>query len=144
MHRFLPVLLVVFALLTGCLRSETTVELREDGSGRISVRYEIDTVAYDTGAFGSEAAGRIVPVTERDFTRAALQLDGLSLRRYRSSRDDDTVVVTAVLDFDSVSTLERFLGVGSVEVELSDSGGRWSQIIAPGRTANEGDEALAQ
>jgi hypothetical protein len=140
----IPVLFLLVVLLSGCLSSETEIELRDDGSGRITMRYEIDAVAFDTGAFGSEEAGRIVPVTERDFRRAEAEIPGLSLRRYRSSRSDEIVEVTAVLSFDDVDTLQRFLGADSLRIELTDEGGRWTQTLAAGRIQDEGDEALAE
>lgn len=105
--------------------------------------YVVDAVAFETGAFGSEEAGRIIPITERDFERAAAQLEGLSLRRYRSNETDDEIDVTAVLDFDTVETLERFLGSESLDIQLTESGGSWTQLIAPERVADSADEALA-
>lgn len=146
MRRIVPVLFlfVVLLFLSGCLSSETEVVLRDDGSGRVTLQYRIDALAYDTGAFGGDNAGRIVPVTERDFRRAEAELPGLTIRRYRSRRTDELVEVTAVLSFDSTDTLERLLGEDSVQIELTETGGSWTQTLAAGRVQDDGDEALAE
>ncbi len=144
MARLTLLCLCVTLTLSGCLDSETSIELERDGSGTITLSYTIDSIAWDTGAVGGEQAGRIVPVTRRDFERTAAQIEGLRLRRYRSQESEQRVEISAVLQFANTDALERFLGPDSVEVQLNESGGRWSQIIAVAREQDDDDLALAR
>lgn len=138
-QRALGWVLVVF-LFGGCLSTETTVSLRDDGSGTVELVYRIDREAWETGVFDDSDAARPVPVTRSDFDRAVLQIEGLRLRAHRIIRDADPVTVTARIDFADVDALRGLLGADLLEVRLSDGGGHWRQVIAPGRGAPQAQE----
>lgn len=140
LRRF-TLLLLFSPLLVSCLTTETEVTLRRDGSGRIDLSYEIDRGAWETGVFDDSDVARPIPVTRYEFEEAAIQIDGLELRSHRVSGSDETVTVNATVAFDSIEALRRFLGPGSLEVELSDDGGVWRQVVAEGRGAQEGGAA---
>ncbi|MFW6289186.1 MAG: hypothetical protein ACOC2Q_05340 [Spirochaetota bacterium] len=122
---------ITAALLSGCLSTDTAITLREDGSGSIELVYTIDRSAWETGVFDDSDLARPVPVTRHEFEEAALLIEGLMLRSHRTSETDESVVVSARLDFASVDDLRRFLGSESLEVD--PEAGLWHQTIAQGR-----------
>ncbi len=131
---------LVVLLFGGCLSTETMISLRDDGSGTVDLVYRIDREAWETGVFDDSDAARPVPVSRRDFDRAVLQIEGLRLRSHRIVRDGDPVTVTARVDFDDVDALRLLLGAELLEVRLSDGGGHWRQVIAPGRGSPQAQE----
>lgn len=124
---------LVAMLFGGCLSTDTTISLRQDGSGTVELVYLIDRQAWETGVFDESDAARPVPVSRRDFDRAVLQVEGLRLRSHRIVRDDDLVTVTARIAFADVDSLRAFLGADLLDVRLSESDGHWRQVIAAGR-----------
>lgn len=127
-------------LLSGCLSSETTVALRDDGSGTIDLRYEIDRAAWETGVFDESDAARPIPVTRDDFHEAELLIPGIRLRSHRTGEEGDRIVVEARVLFDSIEALERFFGRGSIVIEMNGASGSWRQVLAQGVSRN-GPEA---
>lgn len=132
LRRLRAILLVALAatLLSGCLSTDTAIELEADGSGSIELVYTIDRDAWETGVFDDSDLARPVPVTRHEFEEAELLVEGLTLRSHRTSEVDESVVVTARLDFASIDALRRFLGTDSLEVDLDT--GLWRQTIARG------------
>ncbi len=142
-RRFFAPALAVFVLgvsLSSCLSTETTVTLRENGSGTVDFVYRIDREAWETGVFDDSDAARPIPVGRRDFDRAVLQIDGLRLRSHRISRGDDLVTVSARIDFAHLDALRALLGAVSLEVRLSEEDGLWRQVVAEGRGAPQAQE----
>jgi len=129
-----------FLALSGCISVDTSVTLRDDGSGTVGFVYTIDRAAWETGVFDDSDVARPVPVTKHEFETAALRIEGLRLRSYGQERDEETVTVRARLDFDSTEDLRSLLGASTLDVDLR--AGTWRQVIAPGDGA-AGPEAAA-
>ena len=125
-------LLPVAVFLSGCLDVAARVEIRENGSGTIDLQYRIDAMAYDTGVFDDSETSGPFPVSRSDFQTAARSIDGLFLRRYRSSRQDGIQTVDVTLRFDSPEALVGFLGGESLSLESRQGETVWRQIVVPG------------
>lgn len=135
--------MTMIALFSGCLSTDTAITLKENGSGSIELAYTIDRAAWETGVFDDSDLARPIPVTRHEFDQAVLLIEGLTLRSHRTSETDESVVVTARLDFASVDDLRRFLGVDSLEVDMD--AGLWRQTVAPGEGADSPQaQALAE
>ena len=128
--RVIAVAAIMTALLSGCLSTDTTITLDENGSGSIDLVYTIDRAAWETGVFDDSDLARPVPVTRHEFDEAVVQIPGLTLRSHRTSETDESVVVSAQLSFTSLDSLRRFLGADSLEVDLED--GLWRQTLTRG------------
>ncbi|MFP4114507.1 MAG: hypothetical protein ACOC2Y_06565 [Spirochaetota bacterium] len=141
--RFLAVALLIGAL-SSCLSTDTTVALRSDGSGTLSLTYRIDRAAWETGVFDDSDVARPIPVTRSEFEDAELAIEGLRLHSHSIVKSESEVTVIARVGFGSIDALRRFLGRDSLEVKLAASGGSWRQTIAPGDgSSGEGARALA-
>ena len=141
----LPIVAAVL-LLTGCLSVETTIELGDDGSGRLEIEYVIDTDLYDLGVFDNSDVALPIPVSRNEFRDIADRIPGLRLRSYRSREGDSTVTVTARLRFDSVEALNAWYGP-SGSITVTERGGEflWLQMVSPGSgSGDEGAAALAE
>ena len=133
---------VVF-LLFGCLDSSTTVTIRSDGSGLLTLEYVIERVVFETGVFNSDGLLPI-PVAEDDFVNATTSVDGIALRRYRLTEDDDTVTVRATITFDTTDALVTFLGDDWISIVASGDTTTWRQLLVPARSGAEGSAYLAE
>ena len=120
---------LLLMLLTGCLSTEVSVSLRENGSGTVNLGYRIDRAAWDVGVFDDSDVARAIPVTRREFEDAVLQIEGLRLRSHRIDRGQDLVTVDVRLDFDTPEALRRLLGAEALEINPGASGS-WRQVVA--------------
>ncbi|MFW5683935.1 MAG: hypothetical protein ACOC1I_03710 [Spirochaetota bacterium] len=138
-------LLALAPLLSGCLSSTTSITLERSGAGSLGIDYEIDHAAWETGVFDESDVARPIPVTEREFRRAAEMIDGLDLERHRVELPDRSdaepvVRVRTRLRFDSTDALRRFLGVDSVTVEQDGGHGQFRMVVARGDGAASAQE----
>lgn len=142
--------LLAVLLFTGCLDATTRVDLEAGGSGELVLTYLIEPAAWRTGVFDESDVARPIPVTRREFERAAARIEGLSLRSYRREEPgeqeaDARIRVNARLTFDDTEALRRFLGAQSLEVRTGPDSGSWRMVIAAGAgSAGEGASALAE
>ena len=125
-------LLAAVLALSGCLSTQTDVALDADGSGSLDLSYVVDRHAWDTGVFDDSDGARPVPITRGEFEQTAGLIEGLELRSYRISRDDERVTVDARLRFDSPTALESLLGADALEIEVGENGGSWRYLVASG------------
>lgn len=125
---------VVILLLGGCLNVETRIELNDDHSGRLTVRYGIDNEAWELGVFDPESSVRAIPVSEADFRRAARRVDGVELRTYSLSRGETTTEIEAELGFRDLEALNAVYAPGQSLIAAGEDGGRafYRQVLRTG------------
>lgn len=139
------VALAASLLLVGCLDIDSGIALSRDDSGRLTVVYEIERSAYEMGVFDDSDNALPIPVSKAEFEMTADRFDGLRLRHHGVEVGDETVVVTAQLDFTSISALSAWYGPGTIQ--HTENGGRteFRQVIVPGNgSTGEMAQALAQ
>lgn len=132
-------------LLTGCFDSDAEIRVDDDGSGRIDLEYRIDKELFRLGVFDDSDLALPIPVSRADFERAADNVDGLRLRRYRVREEAGLVTVEARLSFESVEALSHWYGAEG-SISLRESSGRtvWTQLLAPGSVDSTVAEAIAR
>jgi hypothetical protein len=116
------VLAVVVLAFGSCLDIETRIELEDDNTGRLTVEYVVENDLWDLGIFDEESSVRAVPLSERDFRRAARRVEGAELLEYSSSRNEETTQIRAVLSFSSLEALSGLYADGAYAVEIRSDG----------------------
>jgi hypothetical protein len=124
---------VAALLLGGCLNVETRIELNDDYSGLLKLRYEMENELWELGVFDPESSVRAIPVSEADFRRAARRVDGVELRRYRRAVGEATTRIEAELAFRDLESLNAVYAPGErlIRTGERDGGAVYRQRFAP-------------
>ncbi len=131
--RKIAALVVATVLLSSCVGIDSTLTLRDDGSGTLSLVYRVSQLVVDLGVSESGASAVPLPLTREDFQRSLAGAAGkVRLTRFDRSEDEKDVTIRADLAFDSFDALARVEAFQQAELKLSSEAGRqsFSQLIA--------------
>jgi hypothetical protein len=135
-------LILILSLLSSCLRVETGINLKKDGSVSVTLEYTLSGEIADFGrGFGSDEPW-FLPLTEKDFIQQTLRHPGVKLKSYKdstSSAGDETIKVE--LESGSMEELAAFLDL-DMTVEERDGGGTFTLTIPSFPPAPEGSEGI--
>jgi len=104
---FAPIFLLAF---NSCIGISMDIQMRKDGSSRVSLEYRYSVMAETAGKFDGNENWPIVPVGRADWERTAQRVSGMKLVSFSSSQKNQQDVITNVtLEFDSADALLKFL-----------------------------------
>ncbi|MEW5817582.1 MAG: hypothetical protein AB1798_19555 [Spirochaetota bacterium] len=123
---------IVYGILTGgilllfssCIGIEASIILDSGGSGKIELSYQISQLVMNLGKLEKEDNFVPLPVSQADFAKTVEKIEGLSVNQVGVIENEDNVIVTASLNFKTMSALSALLSLeGKNSVTLSDSNG---------------------
>jgi len=125
-------LLLGVVFLASCVGIETRLDIREDGSGSLSLTYRISRELVDLGRTEGDPAVVPLPVSREDFERALHGIDGVLLKSFRRAQDEKEVTIGAVIAFASLEALSRIEAFRELDTRISatESGRTLTQLIA--------------
>jgi hypothetical protein len=104
---FAPLLLLA---LNSCIGISMDIQMRKDGSSRVSLEYRYSAMTEAVGKFDGNENWPIIPVGRADWERTAQRVSGMKLVSFSSSQKNSQDVVTNVtLEFDNTDALLKFL-----------------------------------
>lgn len=119
--------------------------MRRDGAGRLDLSYRVPREAA-TLLDSIEGAPTVpLPIDRADFEASLAGADGVRLRRYRRTDQEEEVRIEARIDFDSVDALRAVPGFANLPVSFTTTGGggELSQRVVPARPAEDApDETM--
>jgi len=118
---FLVGLLAGLLVLSSCVGINADISVAQNGSGTVALEYRISRLVEAMGKVDGNERWLPLPVGRPDLERTVSRVNGLSLRSFSSSRDENDVTVKAELAFANLDALKGFLdGTGrSVAVEAA-------------------------
>jgi len=128
--------------LTSCIGIDSTLAIKDDGSGTIQISYVISKLVANLGRLEETDTTVPLPVGREDFDRTVQRTPGLVLTDYKESEDEENVIIEAEMTFASIASLNSFLqGNGEEVIRLEQSGGRSTLVfdIYPGREGELAD-----
>ena len=137
MKRKLSFLLFVIFLFTSCLGVNADIVLNRNGSGTITLQYQISQSLDALGRLDGNERWNTIPVGRADFQRTLDRLPGMRLLSFSSREDEKNINITVKMEFANIQTLLDFM----------DAGGRRSSFYGDARsgtislTLNEGRNA---
>lgn len=110
-------------ILSSCLRLETIIRLKKNGTATARLIYTIAPEMADFGrGFGSDEPWPL-PLTEKDFKQQALRVGGVDVVRYRTYKlADESERIDVKLAADSFESIASYLDL-DFEIERGEGGG---------------------
>jgi len=110
MKKLLPFLLPVFIfMLNSCLGISADIQMRRDGSARVTLEYKFSRMAETVGRLDGNEQWHIIPVGRADWERTTARIDDMRLVSFSSREDAKDFVNRVTLEFTNAQALLKFL-----------------------------------
>jgi hypothetical protein len=128
------ILILTVVLLSSCIGIESEILLRQDGTGVLTLSYQISQFMKNIDA-GREEKQLPLPVNEEEFVRTAEGIEGLRLTDIDEREDEENVYIRAELEFDSVDAVNALGRAGQIGISLENQGetNTFRQVIFDGQ-----------
>ncbi|AEJ19633.1 hypothetical protein [Gracilinema caldarium] len=113
---------LVVLSFTSCIGLNSTVTIRQNGSGTIQLEYRLSRMFEALGKLDGNEKQLPLPVSRTDFERTLSRVPGLTLNSYSLSQDQKNVIVKAELAFANLEALMGFLDASGQSVKLISEG----------------------
>jgi hypothetical protein len=132
------ILFLTVVLLSSCIGIESEILLRQDGTGVLTLSYQISQFMKNIDA-GREEKQLPLPVNEEEFVRTAEGIEGLRLTDIDEREDEENVYIRAELEFDSVDAVNALGRAGEIGITLENRGDTniFRQVIFAGQEGAE-------
>jgi hypothetical protein len=109
--KLLPALLILLFLLifNSCIGLSMDIQMRKNGSGKISMEYRVSNMAEAIGKFDGNQNWPIIPVGRADFERSVSRIPGIRIVSFSSSEKQKDVITDVTLEFENPQALLKFL-----------------------------------
>jgi hypothetical protein len=107
--RLLPFIVLPLLLLNSCLGLSMDIDMRANGSGRITLEYRVSNMAEAVGALDGNERWPTIPIGRADWERTAERSAGLSLASFSRREGRTDTVYNVRLDFENWEALAGFL-----------------------------------
>lgn len=127
-RRFLYLLFIICYLLflCSCLGINADIALNQNGSGTITLEYQISKALDSLGRLDGNERWNTIPAGRADFERTLDRLPEIKLLSFSSGENDMNLIITAKMEFQSMNGLLAFL----------DASGRRSSFSGDARSGS--------
>ena len=135
------IFLFLLILLSSCLGVKADIVLNSDGSGTIALEYLVSKSLDSLGKLDGNERWNTIPVGQADFERTLDRLPDIKLLSFSSREDAKNVIVSAKMEFHSVSGLLAFLDASGRQTSFSGDGssGRLVMTLNEAKQTNNTD-----
>jgi hypothetical protein len=131
--RKLVVLGFTIALLSSCIGIDSTLTIRDNGSGTLQLTYRISQLVAELGVSSTGKTAIPLPVSRPDFERSLAASNGkVRLTRFDRSEDEKDITIRAEISFDSLDALAKVDAFHDAALTMGTDGPRrtFSQVVA--------------
>jgi len=109
--KLLSALLVlsVLSILNSCLDLSTDIQMKKDGSGKVSMEYRIPSMAESIGRLDGNEQLSILAISRSDWERTINRHDGIKLVSFSSRERADEIITGLTLEYDNMDALLSIL-----------------------------------
>ena len=133
---FFHIAFVLF--LCSCFGMSMDIELRQNGSGTLSLEYRISKSLDSLGKLDGNERWNTIPVGRSDFERTISRLPDIKLVSFSSKEDQKDVIISAKLEFSSIKGLLAFIDAGGQRSSFSGDARSGSLVL----TLSEGSQNI--
>lgn len=132
------ILILTVVLLSSCIGIESEILLRQDGTGVLTLSYQISQFMKNIDV-GREEKRLPLPVNKEEFVRTAEGIEGLRLTDIDEREDEENVYIRAKLEFDSIDAVNALGRPGEIGISLENRGdtNTFRQVIFAGQEGEE-------
>ena len=127
-------------LLASCLGVNVDITLNQNGSGTISLEYQISQSLDSLGRLDGNERWNTIPVGRADFERTLDRLPGMKLLSFSSREAGKDLVFSARIEFENTDALLSFMDAGGRRSSFSGDGNSGNLVL----TLSEGAAATNQ
>ena len=132
-------------LLLSCVGIDSTMTIRDNGSGTLALTYHVSQLVTHLGESGTGASAVPLPLSRADFDRALSRAQGkVRLAKFDKSENEKEITIRAELSFDSLEALSQVESFKEAELKFTQSGGRRTLTQTIAKAANEPLSAESQ
>jgi hypothetical protein len=102
-------LLLILTFFSSCIGLSMDIQLRKDGSARLSMEYRISAMAEVIGKLDGNENWPIVPVGRADWERTTERIPGARLVSFSSRQNQKEIVTNVTLNFENTEAMIKFL-----------------------------------
>jgi hypothetical protein len=135
-HRNLFYFAVFPLLLCSCLGINMDIALNQNGSGTITLEYQISKSLDSLGRLDGNERWNTIPVGKADFERTLDRLPGMKLVSHTSREDAKNLIIIAKMEFSSIKGLIAFLDAQGRRVSFTGDANSGRMVF----TLNDGTE----
>jgi len=131
--RKIAALCLASILLVSCVGIDSTLTIRDNGSGTLVLTYRVSQLVADLGDSRSEKGIVPLPLSRSDFERSLGGAKGkVRLARFDRSENEKDITIRAEIAFESLNALSQVEAFRDAELKATSSGSRhtFSQLIA--------------
>lgn len=138
---FLPFVTALVLLLSSCIGVSSSIILRGDGSGTMSLEYRIPLALEALGKLDGNAGWLTIPVGKADFERTLDRLPGIRMISFSSKKDEKDLINRIGLEFSDMEALLPFLDATGQGASFSRENGlsRLSLTLSEGLENPDGE-----
>ena len=130
-----------FFLLSSCFGLQMDIALNQNGSGILSLEYRISKSLDSIGKLDGNERWNTIPAGKADFERTLARLPEMKLLSFSSKEDEKDVIISAKMEFSSISGLMSFLDASGRRSSFTGNagGGRLLITLSEGAGINNPD-----
>lgn len=136
---------IAIVLLASCVGIDSTMTIRDNGSGTLLLSYRVSQLVADLGDSGSGKGVIPLPLSRADFERSVAPANGkVRLTRFDRSENEKDITIKAELAFDSLDALSQVEAFKDAELKTGVEGTQHtlSQLIARAPTEPVTEDTL--
>ena len=144
-NKLIPSLAVFLFLffLSSCLGVSADIVLNQNGSGTITLEYQISQALDALGRLDGNERWNTIPVGRADFDRTLDRLPGMRLTSFSSRETGRNIVIRARMEFDNIDTLLSFIDAAGRRSSFSGDGNSGSLVLTLSEGAATSNQALS-
>lgn len=131
--RKIAALCLASALLVSCVGIDSTLTIRDNGSGTLVLTYRVSQLVVNLGDSRSEKGIVPLPLSRSDFERSLASAKGkVRLARFDRSENEKDITIRAEISFETLDSLSQVEAFHDAELKATVRGSRhtFSQLIA--------------
>jgi hypothetical protein len=144
--RKIALLCLAAVLLVSCVGIDSTLTLKDNGAGTLSMTYRVSQLVTEIGVSSSGVRAVPLPVSRDEFQRAVAKTGGrVRLTGFTRSENERDVTIHAELAFDSLESLSSMDAFKDARLKLSKdaTGTTFSQTVSRSAGTPISDDTLA-
>jgi hypothetical protein len=117
----IPLIVLTFS---SCIGISADIQLRRDGSGRLTLEYRFSRMAENIGKLDGNERWNIIPAGKADMERTIARIPDMKLASFSSKEDSKDIVNKVTLDFKNTGALLTFLDPSGRRAVLTQEDGK--------------------
>jgi hypothetical protein len=119
LHKPLTVVCSVLLLFCSCLGVSVDITLNQNGSGTVTLEYQISKSLDALGKLDGNERWNTIPAGKADFERTMNRLPGMKMTSFSSKENENDLIINTKMEFEDLNSLMHFLDASGLRSSFS-------------------------